>query len=1242
MFFIGMLFHLIISYGQDIRITFTGTGAASSVDSVTATNLATGLSVKMPGNETLLLTPYSGVFLNGNTVDPGIVFPNPFSGQTRFSIRVQSPETVRLRIQNPEGKVLANTSVAIEPGEHEFALSAGAEGIYIVSAQTNHGTDYQKVICIDGNGSQNRIQYLGVRSGNPYASHQKMKSGKTSFVLGYRIGQTILYRCASSNFITIITDSPDSSKNYEVNFVPCTDKDGKNYAVVHIGDQTWMAENMAYLPGISTSNNSISIPYYYVYGFEGSSVSEAKQSSYYKDYGALYNFEAAKSACPTGWHLPTKDQWNSLFSYLGEGAGNLLKETGNSHWYQNSGGNNKSGFSAVAGGLFSVASMGYLPGPYTQGLKDVAMFWSSSEELEATRLHAISGWYCYLWSFATAFQWELMYQYLHQNSMVAINSKQQGFSVRCLYGGLASVSTSSISQITEVSAVAGGTISDDGNAPVTSRGVCWSTSPTPAVDGNITVDGKGTGSFTSNITGLESNTQYFVRAYAINSAGASYGSQVSFTTLPGLATLRTTMVRSISDNRAVSGGTITNDGGSKINAKGICWSTAPNPTIGDNKTIDGTGNSLFVSTLSGLNRSTNYYVRAYVTNEAGTSYGQQTTFTTADGSFIQDEVIHGYRNYGNQRWMIDNLSYLPEISPGASGSDRLPEYYVYNYNGTSLSSAKETQAYSQYGVLYNFEAAKIACPTGWYLPSDADWNNLIGHLVSNGHPMLESGSLAKSVSAKWGWTSSIKEGAPGYDPESNNSSGFAVVAAGYKTDYQSFSDGNNVGIFWSITEKDSSMAWNRYISYDFDTIYKIEWGYKANGHSVRCVSGGKYLAKVITVNISGIAGDSAQGGGTVLEDGGAVISSRGLCWSMLKNPTIDDQKTTDSSGTGSFTSRIKNLCGNTNYYVRAYATNSVGTSYGTNVTFKSAKGIPVVLTSLITKITDTTACSGGTVQNDGGGIVTARGICWSTSINPTVSDNKVECGNGTGSFVGDLIGLVSNTIYFVRAFAINEFGTSYGDNVRFSTLEGYVTYEGRSYGYQTIGSQTWMVENLAYLPSVHTPSNKSDSSPRYYVYGFSGPLVSTAKEMANYKTYGVLYNWPAAMNGAASSSLVPSGVRGVCPEGWHLPSNAEWNILINYLGGKDIAGGEMKEPGISHWSAPNEGATNSSGFTGLPGGSNDSYLSFSNKGMRAEFISATTEYNFWALNWALNYMNKLTFPISRYKSDASSVRCLKD
>jgi hypothetical protein len=192
------------------------------------------------------------------------------------------------------------------------------------------------------------------------------------------------------------------------------------------------------------------------------------------------------------------------------------------------------------------------------------------------------------------------------------------------------VTTANVTDITQTSAISGGNVTKTGGEDVIARGVCWGTTQNPTTAMSITSDGKGNGAFTSSITGLSANTNYYVRAYATNSEGTSYGNEDAFITSSILpATLTTTVISSITSTTAVSGGNITNDGGGTITARGVCWNTETAPTISNSKTSDGTGTVSYTSSLTGLAANTMYYVRAYATNSAGTAYGNEITFTTS-------------------------------------------------------------------------------------------------------------------------------------------------------------------------------------------------------------------------------------------------------------------------------------------------------------------------------------------------------------------------------------------------------------------------------------------------------------------------------------------------------------------------------------------------------------------------------------------------------------------------------------
>jgi uncharacterized protein (TIGR02145 family) len=206
------------------------------------------------------------------------------------------------------------------------------------------------------------------------------------------------------------------------------------------------------------------------------------------------------------------------------------------------------------------------------------------------------------------------------------------------------------------------------------------------------------------------------------------------------------------------------------------------------------------------------------------------------------------------------------------------------------------------------------------------------------------------------------------------------------------------------------------------------------------------------------------------------------------------------------------------------------------------------------------------------------------------------------------------------------------------------TRDGNKYNWVQIGDQVWMAENLAYLPSVNMVADGSEDAAGsyYYVYGYDGTNITDAKATANYTTYGVLYNWTAAMDGEASSTTNPSGIQGVCPTGWHLPSDAEWTELTDYLGGINVAGGKIKETGTTHWTSPNTGATNETGFTALPGGRRVGSGKFDSIGSDGNWWSARESGATNAWGRYLIGHDRGVSSYGNYKELGFSVRCVRD
>jgi len=301
-------------------------------------------------------------------------------------------------------------------------------------------------------------------------------------------------------------------------------------------------------------------------------------------------------------------------------------------------------------------------------------------------------------------------------------------------------------------------------------------------------------------------------------------------------------------------------------------------------------------------------------------------------------------------------------------------------------------------------------------------------------------------------------------------------------------------------------------------------------------------------------------------------------------------------------------------------------------------GEPPVLTTVnVTNIRHTSASCGGVIVYDGGEAVTARGVCWSTTQNPTVADSKTTDGSGTGTFTSEITGLTTTTTYFVRAYATNSKATSYGNELVFKTYTGTITdVDGNVYNTIAVGTQTWMAENLkttkyndnTAIPLVaDTPAWAALSTPGYSWYN---------NDEATYKKEsGALYNWYALDEAS-------NGGKNVCPAGWHIPTDAEWTTITDFLDGDREAGGKMKEKGTVHWISPNTGATNESGFTALPCGGRYYNGTFSAMGSIGGWWSSTELLTASARGRYLYYNYSLIYRGSGSKRDGFSVRCLKD
>jgi len=307
------------------------------------------------------------------------------------------------------------------------------------------------------------------------------------------------------------------------------------------------------------------------------------------------------------------------------------------------------------------------------------------------------------------------------------------------------------------------------------------------------------------------------------------------------------------------------------------------------------------------------------------------------------------------------------------------------------------------------------------------------------------------------------------------------------------------------------------------------------------------LASVSTAPAASIQANQAVLGGQVLSDGGSAVASRGVCWSRSQSPTIASSSQAMGQGTGSFNATVSGLDSVSLYYVRAYGTNSVGTSYGSQISFTTLSRIPTITTTTVSQITQSTALSGGTITNDGGAVVSQRGVCWSTTSNPTISGNRTQNGTGNGVFTSSITGLTASTLYYVRSYATNSAGTAYGQQLQFSTPAPFVCgtsqatdLDGQNYATLslnlTINGQLravcWFKQNLRvsrYRNGDPIPTGLDTAAWRQAT---SGAMASPNDSAVYDSLYGKIYNWYAIAD-----------PRGVCPAGWHVGTDDEYLAL---------------------------------------------------------------------------------------------------
>lgn len=395
-----------------------------------------------------------------------------------------------------------------------------------------------------------------------------------------------------------------------------------------------------------------------------------------------------------------------------------------------------------------------------------------------------------------------------------------------------------------------------------------------------------------------------------------------------------------------------------------------------------------------------------------------------------------------------------------------------------------------------------------------------------------------------------------------------------------------------------------------------------------------------TAAVTAVTGNSAAGGGEVTVSGGANVTARGICWDIAANPTTAKSKTTNGEGIGAFTSAMTGLLGNKTYYVRAYATNSAGTGYGPQVSFKTEIDLPTVTTTAVTAITKVSAVSGGNVTYDGGGTISARGLCWSMNASPSVTDNVIAGGTGTGAFVSNLTGLTLYTTYHVRAYATNSKGTVYGSDIQFTTLANtrtwnvpgdYVaaSYPGTSYSNWSPGASPQVkstitapdaIEGYVYMANASNEwkfATQNDwSGPNYGAGTPAGTLSESGGNMVSTAGYYKI-NVNAAVNPMTYTAVKTVwGVVGSATAGsWDTDTQLTYNpTLQKWTGAVNLTAADLKFRANNDWGY-NYGAP--SGSQNLVAGGDNIAITLADVYAITLDLSHPNEYTYRADRWGI-------------------------
>ena len=949
-----------------------------------------------------------------------------------------------------------------------------------------------------------------------------------------------------------------------------TDIDGNVYNTVLIGQQCWMRDNLrtrkyADNTVIEQGNSTPATTAYWYY--------PNNNASNETNYGLFYNWKAVmkdspsssanpsgvQGICPTGWHVPSDAEWTVLKDYVSNqsqyvcGSDNtyIAKALASHTGWRNSSldcvaGNTSSDNNATG---FGARPAGCYWGPFGYFSYE-ALFWSSTEQDENN-----------------ADFWRIQH-----NSTTLFNgadTKPHGISVRCIRDEgnntsyVPSVTTTEVSDITESTAICGGNVISNGNATVTARGVCWSTSHNPTLNDSHTTDGSGTGSFTSSITGLTPNTTYYVRAYATNSVGTAYGNEESFSTSTASGPIVDYELMGFIDNTTdlnyITELNLNWD--EDLNTYIVINNNGPDiPDANDEIYIDISINNFDIGSLSFLGTNLASYTMGHaflIRSVPLLSNSDLDDFIDEFGSPF--ELCFEVRIEGSATDPVSSNN-TACITVNRGSSTQLPTVTT-----STVTNISATSATCGGNVTSNGGASVTARGVCWSTnnnPTIADSHTNdgtgTGSFFSSITGLTEStiyyvrAYATNSVGTAYGNVVIFSTGCNSANVSissstasfySDNTNATIVLTAGDVwgdgTGYQILIDADNAG--WESTSGPSCGS----IYTDWE--YMIPMNASANDaaavvNATESISipSGTYSYIILNPSCNDYSSNyiaSSQCDATNVRD---FIFEAGKIYTFTPvlggpNSTQNDCTTLTVSDNTAYTSYTTTIdygqsttltaSGASSYLWSTGATTAAITVSPTTTTTYTVTGtdaygctgtvsitvivnntIPTVTTSTVSNISATSATCGGNVTSDGGSYVYYRGVCYGTTPNQFFTENYTINGEGTGTFTSNLTNLTPNTTYYVRAFAINDAGTAYGDEYSFTTgcdavdihISGITTIDyGQSTtltaydNYSTTTTSEFLLYSVGFESSEGFITSNTYNNDNITLYGFDGQQWGT-------------------------------------------------------------------------------------------------------------------------------------------------------